>query len=434
MATEFQTAINLTARHYLILNKTYPLLIDHHSSTHTSSTPSHSSISHLMELASHYVSLFNIILALIGIVGNLFSIVVFACMRHVSTFRFLLYLSIFDSLVLLVCTTEASVKFGLLFEIRHLNPMMCRLHSFLTYLLTQCSTNLLMVINLDRALLITSKQLPLFNSSLRLKRRSTTVASSSQRGVSFSSRATLHSSSQVVEHTQFDRCCLIDSSTRVDVIVSVILITIALVNSHFLFLLDLSPTESDGFSSLICFPLNNQAYKSFIINVWTWIDFVIFGGIPLVGMSVCSFLIIAKLRENDRKYRSFLLDPFKRKESSHRRGTEVVCMDPTRQSNSTSILLMRGRQDEAYARRLKRNRTLLYLLLSTNIYFLLTSFPYFILSIIYMGKMSRHSTLDQNIAHLLLYSNNSLHFVFYGLSSEKYRQEFMRIILRRRSN
>lgn len=103
-----------------------------------------------------------VVLIVVGVIGNLINILVFSRrhMRKVSTFRFLLYLAITDMLVLLVCSTDALSKFGFQWEIRAQSTFSCRLHTFLTYLLTHSSSTILMVVSVDRALVVS-------NSSIR---------------------------------------------------------------------------------------------------------------------------------------------------------------------------------------------------------------------------------------------------------------------------
>ena len=88
-----------------------------------------------------------ILLVSFGIMGNILNLIVFSRkkMRRLSTFHFLFYLSAADLLVLLVCSLDAILKFGFQIEIRLYSTVICRLHTFLTYFLTQMSSIILMV-------------------------------------------------------------------------------------------------------------------------------------------------------------------------------------------------------------------------------------------------------------------------------------------------
>jgi len=74
--------------------------------------------------------LFPLIL-IIGLIGNSLNILIFSkkTVRSNSTFRFLLYLSIFDLLVLLVCTPDVFLRFGYQIHIRQISIYTCHLKS-----------------------------------------------------------------------------------------------------------------------------------------------------------------------------------------------------------------------------------------------------------------------------------------------------------------
>ena len=103
---------------------------------------------------------------IIGIFGNLLNIIVFShkSMRKNATFKYLLYLSIIDLLVLLVCATDACLIQGAFIIIRSYSNLTCKLHTFLTYFLTHLSSIVLMEVNLERALNICHDSIAKINS------------------------------------------------------------------------------------------------------------------------------------------------------------------------------------------------------------------------------------------------------------------------------
>jgi hypothetical protein len=110
----------------------------------------------------------------LGLIGNILNMIVFGKkkMKRVSTFRFLLYLSLADLLVLLVCSSDALLKFGFLIEIRLYSTIVCKLHTFATYFLTHLSSMILMAVGIDRALVVNNKSIfSLFNCNKRRLRR-----------------------------------------------------------------------------------------------------------------------------------------------------------------------------------------------------------------------------------------------------------------------
>lgn len=130
-----------------------------------SATPEGDNKEHLL----NYVLVLMSALIVLGVFGNLVNIVVFsrASMRKASTFRFLLYLAITDLLVLIVCATDALAKFGFEWELRSTSIVVCRLHTFLTYLLTDASSLILMVVSVDRALVVTNSSIRSIFSNLQ---------------------------------------------------------------------------------------------------------------------------------------------------------------------------------------------------------------------------------------------------------------------------
>ena len=78
----------------------------------------------------------NILLALliavlfVGVLGNICNLIVFGKkkMRKWSTFRFLLYLSASDLLVLLIAVTDILIKNTIEFEIRSYSIFTCKFH------------------------------------------------------------------------------------------------------------------------------------------------------------------------------------------------------------------------------------------------------------------------------------------------------------------
>ena len=66
----------------------------------------------------------------IGVLGNICNLIVFGKkkMRKWSTFRFLLYLSASDLLVLLIAVTDILIKNTIEFEIRSFSMFSCKFH------------------------------------------------------------------------------------------------------------------------------------------------------------------------------------------------------------------------------------------------------------------------------------------------------------------
>jgi len=75
-----------------------------------------------------------IMIIFVGIFGNVLNLLIFSKrkMRQVSTFRFLLYISMSDLLVLLVGATQFLTNAIFNFDLRSYSLFVCKTHTFLT--------------------------------------------------------------------------------------------------------------------------------------------------------------------------------------------------------------------------------------------------------------------------------------------------------------
>ena len=74
------------------------------------------------------------VIIIVGIFGNVLNLLIFSKqkMRQVSTFRFLLYISMSDMLVLLIGATHFLINAVFHFDIRSYSLFVCKTHTFLT--------------------------------------------------------------------------------------------------------------------------------------------------------------------------------------------------------------------------------------------------------------------------------------------------------------
>ncbi len=102
------------------------------------------------------ISIILLIIILVGVLGNLMNLIVFSSktMRKNSIFQYLLYLSLIDLLVLLVCAIDSLLSFDFLIMIRLKSNLTCKIHTFLSYLLTHMSSFILIIVNINRVLKI----------------------------------------------------------------------------------------------------------------------------------------------------------------------------------------------------------------------------------------------------------------------------------------
>jgi hypothetical protein len=97
------------------------------------------------------------ILLVLGITGNLVSIYIFSTnksMRRQITFRYLIYLSILDLLVLSFGYGHTAILVFTNVDVRLVNNFFCKAHSFLVYFFSQSSSLVLVCMSVDRTISI----------------------------------------------------------------------------------------------------------------------------------------------------------------------------------------------------------------------------------------------------------------------------------------
>ena len=336
----------------------------------------------------------------VGVIGNILNLIVFGkeTMRKTSTFRFLFYLSAFDLLVLTICLPDVifQIKYPNEDELRIRSLAICRLHTFFTYFLIQSSSIILMIVSIDRALVMSNK-----NIILIIKRIFCLNKSNSNEVKQIKLNDFRNKNFQIFKLNLH----------RVDVVIISVIIYLTLLNSHYLIFLKIYETTEDtendidlnssiinfnesirlNSNSRICYADRTKPYFEFL-TYYVWIDFLHYSFIPFTIMSICSFIILMKIRKSSKKYFRNLINK-------------------KNEANKTN-----------FYRRLKRNRQLLYMLLITNLYFLVTSFTYSVIFIMNYGKERDQDGASFLIVHVLSYSNNAINFIFYGVSSQKYRE------------
>ena len=351
-----------------------------------------------------------------GIIGNILNLLIFSrsAMRKSSTFRFLLYLSGFDTLVLLVGALDAYLNFGFQIEVRKYSLFTCRFHTFGTYLLAQSSSTILMLISIDRALVMSHKRI----SFIFRKKKNQSEMKKLKNELSLSK----------TENNSPKSLSKFSKLRRIDAIILATFFILILFNSHFLLFLGLNLHEindnnqnifeiknstnftqsnnSPNFSieyELNCYPKTGDHYRYFLDNIYVWFDIFVYSFVPFLIMSVCSGIIIFRIRKSTKKYFNSLLNK--------------------RSVNKSNFYRKLKRNH-----RLKRNRQLLYMLLITNVYFFLSSLPYCITFLMYRGSIDNNQL--QFSVHTLSYTNNAINFIFYGISSQKYREELKKLFCR----
>jgi hypothetical protein len=369
-----------------------------------------------------------IIIIFLGILANTINVVVFGQnkMRKMSTFKFLLYLSIIDLFVLIFCTTDALLTVGFGVQIRLYSSLTCRIHTFTTYFLTQLSSLILTIVSIERMLVVCN--ISILTTKLNRK------ISVRQKRIQLNKKEPSRVSLMLTKYFH---------KNRIEKVLSLIAIMLALLNIHLIFYSQISAnsyistrnfiineTNFDNFNksiyqiedhnsifgdykldnetlfhiindisnSKICFPIGGEYYNYFYNHIWNWIDACIYSFIPFLIMIACSIIILVQI--NKKK--------------------------PTLTMNKNTRLNKKLQEKSA-----RRNNQLLIMLTGTNFYFILTSLPYCVthlISNIEKIYVYNEFALILLIIYILAYSNNSVNIIFYILFSEKYRQKFIDLI------
>ncbi|XP_064609474.1 neuromedin-U receptor 2-like [Liolophura sinensis] len=177
-----------------------------------------------------------------------------------------------------------------------------------------------------------------------------------------------------------------------------ILIALALVNSHLLYGYDFvydEPSVNDGDPPALipyCGHINDD-YSMFFDEIWPWLDISVFSLVPFSIIAICNISIITKIARS----------LFRNKVAANSAGEGDNRVKP---SSMTALLL------------------------SLNTVFLVTTAP---VCIYYIGlpEWTRTATSEEDmqldlwfaIVHQLMYLNNSVNFLFYCISGQKFRRE-----------
>jgi len=205
------------------------------------------------------------LIILIGIIGNLLNIIIFSrrVFKYCSTFRFLIHLSVFDLLVLLICASDAFLRFGFQIHIRQYSTFICKLHTFFTYLFTHASSATLTIISIQRALVMANKSIYL--SVFRLKRGQMIHKEphSYYLGSNICCIFQLRLKSTIKKHKIYSL-----NWRRVDLLMAAIITFLTILNIHFMFFMKLDFKQSAKKSRNthgFCFPQQGNHLKFFKI-------------------------------------------------------------------------------------------------------------------------------------------------------------------------
>lgn len=348
----------------------------------------------------------SVLILIVGLIGNLLCLVVLCKkkMRKNSAFFYLGVLSLVDIFVLLFGLGDIILIAYFRFMIRNTNLYVCRLHSFITYVFTHFSSLLLALVSLDRAIatnLITFAKI----------------------------------------------YCRPQSAIKIMLVT--FLITM-IINSHYLIFLGHEKTESNNTFSFECASSKNSTYEHFM-ELFEWVDLVMYSILPFIIMTFCSFLIIrvlfnsakrlnrSKVKYNNnydtnKKSKSEATITQKDKTSNLSENMPILnntitTITTTTTTTTTILKIPEIKNIKKNVSNKHKHKHLSYTLITLNfIFFVLISPLVIVLVIMKNNKLSDESKILVNTVYLLAYSNHSLNFFLYGFSSPPFREEVFHLM------
>jgi len=186
----------------------------------------------------YLLSLVPIGILIVGIFGNLINILIFVKkqMRSSSTYKFLLYLSSFDLMVLIIGGTDVLIKSNFSMGLREFSVFSCNIHKFLTYSTTYISTFISIALSINRARIVSRVSL---NRGQEEKLSHTDMSNNDETNSCATNRTPILSGKRSYtpdKKTSFESIKR-KSSYFVDAIVALIILFVVVLNLHFILLL-----------------------------------------------------------------------------------------------------------------------------------------------------------------------------------------------------
>ena len=352
------------------------------------------------------LSIITLIIVFFGLIGNSLNMIVFwhKTMKKHSTFRYLFCLALVDILVLIICATDTLTSFTFSFTFRLSSIFLCKIQTFLTYFLTHMSSLILMIVSIDRAIIIcnnknqTAANLITFISNLKyrivclFKKVNNILIFLVLFLVMINLHSILFMTINKVDSEKVNDFDLNNYKFYNNIKV--------FENSNLTFKSEFEDNKNKSEYLSICYPLKNEKYYIFLLNIWIWIDALTYSLIPFLVMTMSSIIIIVEIRTKSNGF----IKRYGKEKNERERSTmnQKICEKSKR-----------------------RNRKLSIMLLVNNLIFILCSLPIRFNMIYYNNqnnlKDETSSSSFQSFFHPFSYLNNSFNFILYFIFSKQYR-------------
>lgn len=305
-------------------------------------------------------------LIIIGTIANILAIIVLLRknLRHSTTMFYLTVLSIGDILVLYTGLLRNWLRFAFDTDLRDFSNFGCKLHVFLVYFSLDFSTWILVAVTIDRCI------------SVCLPFHSKTYCT--------------------MKHAKIT-------------VITICLLMVVL-NCH----LFGTVGNVDG---------KCKGNTSFIASVWPWIDLCMFCLGPFAVMTICNILIIRQIILSNRRIESHN-DP-----AMIRLKVEPT-VPSTSATNHNGHTTPQNETKSKNKKRTKRISNVTIMLLTVNVVYFICTLPIAVYLIGYRfwvpgANLENTAGLEffWAISNFLQYTNNTIHFFMYCLTSPKIRKE-----------
>ena len=301
------------------------------------------------------------LLLFLGTVGNILSFVILMQrpMRKFSTYIYLAVLSVTDTLVLYVGLLRLWTQEISGHDIRNLN-WVCKVINVIGYTVSDYSVWLIIAVTVERYIAVCH---PLRAHSMCNRKRALTV-------------------------------------------ISFLLCLMFTINLHFFWTADVVSYQHGDEMIEQCAGLD--AFKTLVVDIWPWVDAIIYSFLPFVSILVLNALIIRQVIRA-RRHRTELQSSSVYREQKHARQQQ--------ESNYKLTVML-----------LTISFTFLLTTLPVNISLIATAFwnPY-----VKDLKVVAKFTLIRTITELLMYTNHSMNFFLYCATGQKFRQQLGWLLCRR---
>lgn len=333
------------------------------------------------------------IIVTFGLFGNCLTIAVLVSpkLNNSSTTFYLTALAFIDILYLIFSLGGQMFNFAFLFPktIRQEHPLACISLNIIRYTLTYISVWLLVSVAIDRMI-----------------------------WVIFPFRAKMICTRQIAK-----------------IIVAILFVVFILIDIHFVWTLEFQ-YNVDG--------LNRCNIRNYFQNGFPYIDLTLIMGLPFIIMSGANILIISKLREMEQIR--------KRMKSTNRNQSTAIIANSTAISQIDNQKNVKSQKEDEIipfevtkrsTRRRSRDKqttSLTKMLLSVNIFFLVSTTPLLSYNILFFVPHINTLMLQfesrlhglifglERILYTLWYLNFAVHFLLYCMSGPKFRQEAIRLL------